>query len=307
MHRKAKFNKKLFDRTDLTAFKKRFDMAAVFSYVDYVNMPLAYLYQLQKIGIFNIYIILNEDEFKKAQSNKFILFDHSEPKTIIEHYQSQSSDLTIRVINSGKASTEEEKLAFYLENAKETHLLNLFLTNEALPWVNKSFHSDVPHIEVTTFLNFFEQENRIINIPFQLEMPSAQELELLQHPSNPIICFQRDTFDIGNYQWLFKIFSGLINLRMQTESNIDFSETKAKLDMLITSYKENIDELKKCEELFEVTHKKLYVENDNSVQKTHQRNVENRDKCLKKFPQIINELIDTYKAMPKANKLKPEL
>ncbi len=102
-------------------------IAVVLSNVETVEIPFGHLHQLDEVGLSTIYILLNEEEYQKAQENKFIVFDDSEPKTVIEHYQTQSSRLKFQVINTGKASSEEEKLNFYLNNTPTNHLINLFV------------------------------------------------------------------------------------------------------------------------------------------------------------------------------------
>lgn len=87
-------------------FGAEMSTAVILPNVEYTDMPFGHLYQLDTVGISNILILLNEEEFKKAHTTKFVVFEGTEPKTVIDHYQSQSDRLKIKVINTGSAKIE---------------------------------------------------------------------------------------------------------------------------------------------------------------------------------------------------------
>lgn len=119
-------------------------------------IPFGHLHQLDQVGISTIIILLDEAEFTIAKETTFSIFDNTEPKTLIEHYQSQSLQFKIELINTQKATTEEEKLNFYLKHAIEQYQLNLFLCYESMPWVNEELSAKPPSTQLISysFLNF---------------------------------------------------------------------------------------------------------------------------------------------------------
>ncbi|CEK10755.1 hypothetical protein [Legionella hackeliae] len=271
-------------------------IAVVLPNVEYHKPPFGHLHQLDKIGISNIYILLNEDEFQKANTDKSILFDNTEPKTIIEHYQSQSSRLKIRVVNTGGATMEEEKLHFYLENTQDQYLLNLFVCKESIPLVNKELSATPPIVETTdyTFIPFFKSTDRKMMPLFDAPCSSAKAIELLQRDSNPCLCYQQSNFDVLHYQWLFNIFVELIAFELNSTKNTASSQ---ELSKLIKNYNKNIIALEKAEESFEKTHKEAYRTLDEPgaiLRWQHVRNVTARETLDNNFPKLISQLISLY-------------
>lgn len=274
-------------------------IAVVLSNVEYHNLPFGHLHQLDKIGISNIYILLNEDEFQKANTNKSVLFDHTEPKTIIEHYQSQSSRLKIQVVNTGAATTEEEKLHFYLENIQEQYALNLFVCNESMPWVNEELSARPPVVETTEYsfiIPFFRSTAPKMMPFFDAPCSSEKVIELLQREINPCFCYKKAHFDVLHYQWLFNIFVEIITLKLNSTGNAS-SELSQELSKLIKDYNKNIIALEKAEESFEKTHKEAYKTLDEPsaiLRWQHARNVKARETLDNNFPKLISQLIKLY-------------
>lgn len=260
--------------------------------------PFGHLYQLDKVGILDVYILLNEHEFLKAHETKFVLFDYAEPKTILEHYQSYSAKLKIQVINTGTATTEEEKLHFYLKNAPKHYLLNLFICKESMPWVSEELSAKLPIVETTeySFIPFFKSTTRKMMPLFQSPCSSKKAIELLQHDLNPCICYQMSVLDVSYYQWLFNIFVELITLKITSHEN-KHSELSGDLNKLIKAYNKNIAALEKANNSFEQTHKKAYKTLDEPsaiVRWQHERNVSEKANLEDNFPKLIKQLIKFY-------------
>jgi hypothetical protein len=273
-------------------------IAIILPNVEYTNIPFGHLYQLDKVGISNIVILLNEDEFKKAHTSKFIVFDHTEPQTVIEHYQSQSDRLKIEVINTGKATTEEEKLDFYLENAEGQYKLNLFLCKESIPGVSEEL-SAKPPVTVTTeyaLIPFFKWTERKKLPLFQSPCSSDQAIKLLQHDLSACFCYKMSKFDLPYYQWLFNIFVELISLKIKLNEGKN-AEFLAQLSKLIKDFNKNIIDLEKAEIAFDKTHKKAYAtldEPDAITRWQHDKNVKKKVNLEDNLPKLIGKLVKLY-------------
>lgn len=273
-------------------------IAVIFLGMEYTDIPFGHLHQLDKIGIANIIILLNKDEFKKAHTTEFVLFDHTKPRTIIEHYQSQSDRLRIEVIDTGSATTEEEKLDFYLQHADGQYKLNLFLCKESIPWVSEELSAKPPVIETTeySFIPFFKSTDRKKLPLFPPPCSSEHAIKLLQDETNPCLCYKIDFFDLLHYQWLFNIFVELISLKIKLheEKNAEFLP---QLRKLVKEFNKNIINLEKAEIAFEKTHKKAYFTLDKPKAITlhrHAKNVENKMKLDDDLPKLIGKLIELY-------------
>ncbi|MCL9682525.1 hypothetical protein [Legionella maioricensis] len=273
-------------------------IAVILSNVEYINIPFGHLHQLDKAGIYNIIILLNEDEFRKAHTTRFVVFDHMEPKTVIEHYQSQSDRLKIEVINTGVATTEEEKLDFYLKQAEGQYKLNLFLCKESMPWVNEELSAKSPVIETTeySFIPFFKSTVQKKLPLFQSPCSSEQAIKLLEHDLNPCLCYKMAYFDLVHYQWLFNIFVELITLKIKLREG-ENAEFSPQLSKLIKEFNKNIIDLEKAKITFEKTHKKAYGtlgEPDVITRWQHDKNVKNKMGLEDSFPKLIGKLVKLY-------------
>ncbi|PWY55306.1 hypothetical protein DGG96_12625 [Legionella qingyii] len=273
--------------------------AVIWSNVEYTDIPFGHLYQLDKVGISNVIILLNEDEFKKAHEAKFVVFDDTEPQTIIEHYQSQSNRLKIEVINTGIASTEEEKLDFYLKkHAEEQYKLHLYLCKETIPWVSEELSAKPAIIETTKYsiIPFFTKNTRRQLPLFEAPCSSDQAIKLLQNNLAPCLCYKLDLFDLLHYQWLFNIFVELISLKIKLHKDKS-TEFSLQLNNLIKDFNKNIIDLEKAENNFEKTHKKAYstLNKPHAVTRLHHaKNVKKKELLENNFPKLIGKLVELY-------------
>ncbi|MCW8443795.1 hypothetical protein OQJ05_06995 [Fluoribacter gormanii] len=273
--------------------------AVIWSNVEYSNIPFGHLYQLDKVGITNVIILLNDDEFKKAHKTKFVVFDDTEAQTVIEHYQSQSNRLKIEVINTGIASTEEEKLAFYLKkHAKKQYKLHLYLCKETIPWVSEELCAKPAITDTTKYsiIPFFTKNTRRQLPLFEAPSSSEQAIKLLQNNLAPCLCYKLDLFDLLHYQWLFNIFVELISLKIKLHEgkSVEFS---LPFNKLVKDFNKNIADLEKAEKNFEITHKKAYSTLNSPDKFTlwqHNKNVKKKEQLENKFPKLIGKLIELY-------------
>ncbi|CEG55989.1 hypothetical protein [Legionella fallonii] len=242
--------------------------------------------------------MLNEGEFQKAHTTKFAVFDHTEPQTIIEHYQSQSDRLKIEVINSGNATTEQEKLDFYVSHAEGQYKLNLFICKESIPGVSEELSAKPPVTETTKYslIPFFKSTERKKLPLFQSPCSSDQAVKLLQHDLNPCLCYKMANFDVLHYQWLFNIFVELINLKIKLhEGNKD--EFLPQLSKLIKDFNKNIIDLEKAGIDFEKTNKKAYktLDEPGVIRRwQHDKNVKKKESLEDNFPKLIGKLVKLY-------------
>lgn len=273
-------------------------IVAILPNVEYNKLPLGHLHQLDSVGISNVVILLNDEEFKKAHTTRFVLFDDTKPRTVIEHYQTQSDRLKIEVINTGTATTEEEKRDFYMNHAKRQYKLNLFLCKESMPGVTEELSAKPAFTETTeySFVPFFKSVARQRWPLFQSPCSSEQAIKLLQHELNPCLCYKMATFDVLHYQWLFNIFVELINLEIKMDGGKGIEST-LELSRLIKAFNENIKDLEHAEKSFDETHKKAYEtleETDVITRWRHKSNVSNRSNLEDNFPKLIGEFIALY-------------
>ncbi|KTD73161.1 hypothetical protein [Legionella tucsonensis] len=273
-------------------------IAVILPNVELTNIPFGHLHQLDQVGISNIIILLNEDELKKTQATKFVVFDDTEPQTVIEHYQSQSDRLKIEVINTGTATTEQEKLDYYLKHAEGQYKLNLFLYKKSIPWTSNELSAKPPVIETTeySFIPFFKNTNRKRLPLFQPPCSSEQAIKLLQHDLNPCLCYKMAQFDVLHYQWLFNIFVELISLKIKLHEDKN-AKFLSQLNKLIKDFNKNIIDLEKAEIAFEKSHKKAHFtldEPDIITRWQHDKNVEKRMNLDENLPKLIAKLINLY-------------
>lgn len=273
-------------------------IAVILPNVELTNIPFGHLHQLDQVGISNIIILLNEDELKKAQATKFVVFDDTEPQTVIEHYQSQSDRLKIKVINTGTATTEQEKLDYFLKHAEGQYKLNLFLCKKSIHWTSKELSAKPPVIETTeySFIPFFKNTNRKRLPLFQPPCSSEQAIKLLQHDLNPCLCYKMAQFDVLHYQWLFNIFVELISLKIKLHEDKN-AKFLSQLNKLIKDFNKKIIDLEKAEIAFEKSHKKAHFtldEPDIITRWQHDKNVEKRMNLDENLPKLIAKLINLY-------------
>ena len=276
-------------------------MSVILPNVEYTNIPFGHLHQLDQVGISNITILLNDEEFEKAHSSKFEVFDDTEPKTVIEHYQSQSDRFKIEVINTGAASTEEDKLNFYLKHAKGESGLNLFLCHESMPWVSEALSARPQDITTTecSAIPFFKSTERKQFPLFKSPCSQESAVKLLQDDLNPCLCYKLAKFDVLHYQWLFNIFVELSSLEMKWDEKKN-AEFFPKFSKIIKQYNENITDLEQAEKAFEKTHKMAYGtldEPDLITRWRHEKNVTIKDDIENNFPKLIGQLITLYSKM----------
>lgn len=276
-------------------------IAVIFANVEYIDLPFGHLYQLDKVGISNIIILLNEDEFEKAHTTRFVVFDHTLPQTVIEHYQSQSDRLKIDIINTGKATSEEEKLDFYLKHAEGQFELNLFLCKGAIDGVNEEISAKPLIRETTEYIHipFFKSTKRKKVPLFQSPCSSDQTIELLQHEINPCFCYQMSSFDVLHYQWLFNIFVELIHLKIKLHEgkNADFL---SQLNKIINNFNKTILHFEKAEMAFEKTNKKAYNTFDKPdliLRLRHEKHVKKKERLEEDFPILVNKLVRLYEKL----------
>lgn len=261
-------------------------------------IPFGHLYQLDQVGISNIIILLNAEEFKKAQTTKCAIFDNTEPKTIIEHYQSQSSRLQIDIMNTETATTEEEKLNFYLKHAKDQYQLNLFLCKGSVPGLNEEISAKPPATDSFTYsflVPLYTSTARKKLPHFQSPCSSNQVINLLQQNTIPSFCYKMASFDLLNHQWLFNIFVELISIKIKSHEKS--TELSSELNQIINDFNKNIIALEKAEIIFESTHKKMYSTASapyTYTQWQHTKNVNYKENLEDNFPKVIRELITLY-------------
>jgi len=267
-------------------------IAIVLTHLEYSDIPFAHLSQLDKIGLVNIYILLDENETKKAEGTKFVVFDYTKPITILEHYQSQSSRLKFKVMNTGKTTTEEEKLYFYLQNVQEHHLMNIILCKQALPWSTDDLRAK-PRCNTTVtreypYFSYFNNTEHQIVPSSTKPCSSEKAMALLQRNINPCICYQVGFWDILNYQWIYNIFVELIAF---------YPNEATTLNTLIKEHNNNAIALNKAQEAFNKTCFNVYKTFDkpNCLLKwTHENNRRSRDDLEINSLKIINELIQLH-------------
>ncbi|QMT60217.1 hypothetical protein [Legionella sp. PC997] len=276
--------------------------AVIWSNVEYLDIPFGHLYQLDKVGISNVIILLNNEEFKKAHETEFVIFDDTEAQTIIEHYQSQSNRLNIEVINTGTANTEEEKLDFYLKKHSEEHYeLHLYLYKETIPWVSEELSAKRLIIDTTKYpiIPFFTRNTRRQLPLFDAPCSSEQAVKLLQNNLAPCLCYKVDLFDLLHYQWLFNIFVELICLKIKMHEDKS-GEFSSQLNKLIKDFNKNIVDLEKAESNFEKTHKKAYTTLDKPhavTRSQHAKNVKRKERLEDNFPKLIGNLVELYEQL----------
>ncbi|AWN74435.1 hypothetical protein LEAN103870_09990 [Legionella anisa] len=276
-------------------------IAVILPNVEYTNLPFGRLHQLDKVGISNIIILLSDDELRKAQATQFVVFDDTAPQTVIEHYQSQSDRLKIEVINTGTATTEEEKLIYYLKYAEGQYKLNLFLCKKSIPWVSEELSAKPPVIKTTeySFIPFFKSTDRKSLPLFQPPCSSEQAIKLLQHDLNPCICYKMANFDVLHYQWLFNIFVELISLKIKLHEDKN-TKFLPQLNKLIKDFNKNIIDLEKAEIAFEKSHKKAHFtldEPDVITRWQHDKNVKKRMSLDENLPKLIGKLIKLHEKL----------
>lgn len=261
-------------------------------------IPFGHLHQLDQVGISNIIILLSAEELKKAYATKFILFDHTEPKTVIEHYQSHNSRSKIEIMNTESAITEEEKLNFYLKHAKDQYQLHLFLCKGSMPYLNEAISTKPPATESYTYsflVPLYTSTTRKKLPLFQSPCSSNQVVNLLQQNAISCFCYKIAPFDLLNNQWLFNIFVELIGIRIKSHEK--FTELSSKLNHIINDFNQNIIALEKAELNFENTHKKIYSTTSAPYTYTkwqHTKNVTYKENLDDNFSQLICALISLY-------------
>lgn len=263
-------------------------IAIVLTHLEYNDIPFGHLWQLDETKLVNIYILLSEDEIQEAQNKKFKVF--GDEKNILAHYQSQSDRLKFTVMNTGKATTEEEKIIFYLDNVQEHNLVNIILCKESLPWSSNKLRAQ-PRNFSTTKLPFFNYTVHQ-SMPSSLQSCSSEkELELFHRTINPCICYQVGFWDILNYQWLFNIFVELTTLKINSDENTHDLVT------IIQEHNRNAINLNKAENACDKTCHKVHKTFDKPgylLQYTHANNTKKRDDLEINSLKIINKLIQLY-------------
>lgn len=293
-----------------------FPIAAVFTEVNYEEIPFERLNQLEKAGILNIYLVLSDEEFKLAQQQKIRLFDYDEPKTILEHYEShhENSRLIFHVMNSGNAKTEKEKLDFYLNNVQEQYLTNLFICKDHLDSVDPDLRTIPPtYRDVVVEIPYLFFSLTSYHQPAsKKDFSKEKENQLLLREENPCLCFQTGLFDLVNYQWLFNIFTHLIALRIENEQGDHAVKIQRDLKNIFRTYYKNMDNLEDAEKNFIAKHKKVFGTLEQShvwglTKQQYQKTVENRAFFEARFPKIITDLIELYEKVTReqihANKI----
>ncbi|MCW8399677.1 hypothetical protein OQJ26_12835 [Legionella sp. PATHC038] len=276
-------------------------IAVIFANVEYTDLPFGHLYQLDRVGISNIIILLNEDEFEKAHTTRIRVFDYTLPQTVIEHYQSQSDRLQIEIINTGRATTEEEKLDFYLKHAEGQYKLNLFLCKGAIYAVNEEIRAKPLIRETTEYIHipFFKSTKRKKVPFFQSPCSSDQTIELLQHELNTCFCYQMSPFDVMHYQWLFNIFVELINLKIKLREGNN-AEFLSQLNKIINNFNKTILHFEKAETAFEKTNKKAYNKFDKPdliLRLRHEKHVKKKERLEDNFPKLVSKLVKLYEKL----------
>lgn len=267
------------------------------------NVPFGHLRQLSEVGIYDIYILLNNAAYKQVHEKKFRLFDGFEPQTIIGHYKSYNPKFNVVAINTGDAITEEDKLTFFLEHVNKEHDLNIFLGEELTPWVSEDLSAKFPEvIEKSLCIRKFafykgasHQKLPLFDAPCSSEPAKA----LLARTSNPTICYKMSYWDLQYHQWLFNVFVELITLEISRYGH-KYGEFAGKFEKLITDYNRFIAEFDKAERDYEKSHKAIYPRgknlhaNSKSLQKRHEKNVKRRNTIDRSFPEVIKELIELF-------------
>lgn len=276
--------------------------AAIFTGFKYPEIPFERLNQLEKVGITNIYIILGQPEYKQAQEKRFQIFDDSEKKTILEHYKSHTSKsrLQFHVLNAGEASSEKEKLHFYLNTVKEHYFTNLFFYEKDIPELTQNLRGDASsqrEIVTTYILPFFTSTNRALPQLQEFNF-SALVKQLMSREVNPCFCYKLGNFDIVNVRWLLNVFTELTVYRIKTDDTGLNNGILQRLTELIIEYDANITELEKAEKDFTNTHKKMYKSLEGSPSSftkwRHEMNVEKKEYYTEKFYEIIDEAKNIY-------------
>lgn len=302
MQRKSKSKNKREKRKAYSA-EEHNQIAIVFSHIEYVNIPFGHLHQLEKAGILNIYLLLSDAELKEAEQRKFRVFDYMVPQTILEHYKSFSDHLKIHVMNTEEATTEEEKLFFYLDNVQQQYDLNIFLCKEEMQWTSDNSRAKPPHIEITRyrFIPFVEKKYRDTPALSEGHSFSDEAVKLLHRDANPCFCHQLGLFDVSNYQWLFNIFVELIKVKISSAQGELHEDLRKKLKNLIKEYNVNIISVEKAEASFNKAHhkarKKSFKTSDGMgffLTSKDKENAIKKEQLKESFPEIIKQLIYMY-------------
>lgn len=264
-------------------------IAVVFPYasIEYFG----HLYQLQELGLVNVYILLNEHEYNLAYTKRSTIFDFEDPKTIVEHYASTVPDIRFQFINTGCASDESAKLDFYIHRVKPDVLMSLYIKEKSCPLTSDALRAKPPQTTVTTytylpFLSFTKREIYDLGNPSVLT-DAAQAL--VHDAKTPCLCYQRAFFDILNYQWLYNIF---IELTKLCELN-----TMAQLDVLVDTYKQTVIDLERAEKAFNDSARHRYARLEEPgywLQYQYQKARDKRDLLESRLKETVSKIIELY-------------
>lgn len=277
--------------------------------------PISMLNQLERIGIVDIYVVLNHEEYLQAPNQRWQYLDDFNLMTGLEHYQSHSnnSQLKFHIIDAANAHTEEEKLQYYLNHLQKNYLMNLFVSQNSLPWVSEKLRSSlkltVPDSVQLTFFPFISFDKRTLP-SLEHSRSSEKAMELLERKENPCLCFQEDkNLDCYHYQWLFNIFVELVTHELkqldskQTPKQV--SQMKQRMNELIQAFVQNITHLEKAEKDFNKIHAHYrgVKAKDTSLSRLATRRMnkrnKNRDFYAEKFPEIIIAMASIYQHLAK--------
>ncbi len=277
-------------------------MACIISEVEIGKLtPNELLNQLDEIGILDVYVLLNSNEYLLAQTKRWQPFDDYPLLTFLEQCQLHRKDsrLKFHLVNTGSTSTEEEKLNYYLKNVNEQYLMNLFLCKNPIPWVTQELSTKLDVVVKTQiyYLPFISFETR--NLPsLEKSRSSKKAIELLQRPVNPCLCFQKDSLiDHYHYRWLFNIFIELVTLEIEKKGAKNSVKVKERMNKLIQDYAENIKNLERAEKKFIKTHKAFYRESKEPsywTKKQYKNSVLKKERYERKFTEIIIEMANIY-------------
>jgi hypothetical protein len=290
-----------------------FSASVVFSHFEKLP-PYRMLQEIEEVGIRDIYILLNQEEYEHAMEDKYQLLDNSEPLTFLGHYQSFSDKQLVQfhVIKTGDTKNDQEKLQYFIENNTDKYTVNIFVTyQKSFPWVTPELRTQVLGLKKNaTQYQFFKksvfEKERWSHEVYEMQPKSSDKaLELLNRKDNPCYCHERNQdCDALYYQWLFNIFSELaLQALPKAEERGSFSNhAEERIRELVKNYYQNIFDVEKINKKFEQLHRIVYPTDIEKYFKTKehkkypqfQKIIAKREAVEHRFIEIIKGLMDVY-------------